>query len=482
MTAFTLPKRYHPDFRQPNKKPAVAFEIDWTHPLTRGLVFCAFPELQAVNLVTGDQATSSSGSTNKPTVSGVHLDQAATTDYQYYPNTIDSIDTDFTIAIRCNLSSAANNAALLHVPFTDDATWDAPQYTMGLTRASSSNVVWVWFSSTSPRESLTEILEFGTDLDIAVVRDGTAAESTFYKNGVSQGAVGTPSFGINNSNKAPIHFGERKHQNTGEGAAGEFHYGMIWDRTLSALELAELNRDPYQILKPVTALYLFPSGAPADNVFGTSDTTNADDTSEGVGFQGAFGTSDTTNANDTSDGVGIAGSNNIGSVVTTNLNDTSEGVAVATNRGLSDTTNANDTVLAAGGVESSGISDTTNANDTSSAFGVPGDVIAGFVDVINANDTVVANGINGFLGTIDVTNINDPIAANGLFGQPPTGTTDAVNKNDTTTTVARTSNDGTLRNGTGGGADWEPGTAGNPAKVATGVPYSDGSVVYTPGT
>ena len=68
MGILQLPKKFHTDFKVPNKKPIGDVEIDWSHPLTNGLKVClVFQHGRLFNLVTNTEVTTSaSGLFRKP--------------------------------------------------------------------------------------------------------------------------------------------------------------------------------------------------------------------------------------------------------------------------------------------------------------------------------------------------------------------------------------------------------------------------------
>ena len=73
MSKITLPKRYHPDFRLPNRKPVGPVEIDWDNRRTWGLkYFIHFTPSGPVDLVTGQRGTCFGGT--KWTPDGQYFD------------------------------------------------------------------------------------------------------------------------------------------------------------------------------------------------------------------------------------------------------------------------------------------------------------------------------------------------------------------------------------------------------------------------
>lgn len=249
----------------------------------------------------------------------------------------------------------------------------------------------------------TGIWSFGTGTDrgtdanteytIAVVSSGVASDvPAGYVNGLPislstiAGTSGTPSFGTSNyfiGNEPGL-------SRNWDGLIGEF---LVWHRLLSAVEIAELQRNVWQLFAPEPRRIWVPSGA--GGVSGTVATTNANDTLNASGTPIIVGTSARTNANDTSTASGTPII--VGTLARTNANDTSSasgGVGATSVSGTSATTNANDTSTASGSPVVNGTSATTNANDAPSAQGWAG-VVSGTAAVTNRNDVAAAFGDAG---------------------------------------------------------------------------------------
>lgn len=276
---------------------------------------------------------------------------------------------------------------------------------------------------------------------------GTAASLTLYRNGVNDtgGRANTAASGaataLNRVSLGGVDRGTDSFSPSGQITL----LSLAWDRALSAAEIKALSANPWQIFKAQSRRIF--AAAAASGSTGTVAVTNANDTSSASGTTTVVGTVARTNANDTSTASGTT--TVVGTVSVANAADTSSASGTTTVTGTSATTNANDTSAASGSVGDTvtGTVATTNANDTSAASGTT--TVTGTLARTNANDTSTASGTTTVTGTAASTNANDTAAASGIAGSI-TGTVATTNKNDT---VSASGTAGSLRTNQGGG--WE---------------------------
>ena len=235
---------------------------------------------------------------------------------------------------------------------------------------------------------------------------GTRSESRnfqrLYINGVTQSPTTATALGTSTLNRTTV--GGLVRNSPGIFWNGSVYLALSWNRALDDAEIIEISRNPWQVLlNQPKRFYLGPPVGGGST--GTSETTNANDTSTASGKTTITGTLAKTNANDTSTTSGTT--TIVGSLARTNANDAST---------------ANGTTTITGALSK------TNADDTSSASGFP--VTTGTAATTNANDTASASGKTTIVGTTTYTNINDASSANGFAGNI-SGSTAYVNNNDT---------------------------------------------------
>ena len=236
------------------KKPQGQYEIDWSNPLTKGLII-----FNPFNRVAGDRAINYfrrddkgylgtpasqpdftySGSNNLTWQRGnVLLNQGAENEEGLYTNTgIDSVDLSvgFTYAIKAKIGVFVPQGSGLNTLLGYD------DYTTNSININSSKQVWVYVRG-------TDTIISGTTLDddfhtIILTYDGTTA--SVYVDGA---LISNPTAGAyREASAARIRVGFDGSSN--RNLECEVEWLALYDRGISELEAIELSNNPYQILK-----------------------------------------------------------------------------------------------------------------------------------------------------------------------------------------------------------------------------------------
>lgn len=256
MTKIYLPKRLHPDFRDPNKRPMGPVAIDWNNPLSRGLLF--YPVWEGNNarcLVTGELGTvAGTGITQVLTDEGVALSSAGASSVTFTkPKHING--GPFTIATRWAWDGVDNiNQGAICLPSSDDGTMYLPDI---------DSMAW---DTAGGGQTNMDDQPPQSDVDAGVFATWSIANHTHssgnpglfaYKNGSRL------EHGASNHTYAPTAGDSIKlfEGQSSQFAAGDMLFVALWDRQLSSAEQIMLANDPYQILRPLNdSSYLISEG------------------------------------------------------------------------------------------------------------------------------------------------------------------------------------------------------------------------------
>ena len=247
----------------PNQKPIGPVELDWDSPLTSGLVSAILPEpgrifeslLGGVLTKTGNFVRETLPTGFAPAGgTGASLSSPVVTTSGGAPFSVFFKITPRTLAAQKGIFSLADN------PVSD--------YPTLLIQANNADLL-VLFAG-NYRINIVGALVVSKTIGVAFTHDGTTGR--LYVNGL---LVGSYASGL--STGAPNFY-------YGSGYNGQFaanyHELYQWKRVLDATEVAELYRNPYQILKPRTRRVWVPvitggSTTHYQNIFSYSTTTAA---------------------------------------------------------------------------------------------------------------------------------------------------------------------------------------------------------------
>jgi hypothetical protein len=232
-------------------KPTPGTRINWSHPLSYGLTHCyLFNEGRGlpINIAAGKSATS------------IYSTAGYVGDYFYMPN---HWVTQITDPYASPLS--AQSHFISFVMNSGGSTYPR-LYSRGNSYFRNAGGTLLSYvrdcSGNDKTRDVTCAMAFGTKYTLAISDDGALAYSgtNIYLNGNlcanSYSANGTGSL-VDESASTPLIFGG------GDGCAGKLWYYYIWNRPISAVEVAQLNYNPYQFFAPVTRRAFYaPAGAP----------------------------------------------------------------------------------------------------------------------------------------------------------------------------------------------------------------------------
>lgn len=257
--ALKLPKQFHPDFSRPGVKPTGSVEVDWSNPLARGLKVCLLGSSQrATNLANQSSKLTINGNVTHKALDGFVFGDTVS-DY------ISDASTDYAqtgkfsafLVVKAEYSSGSLPAFIARGD-SSAGEWMFRHNNSGAVRFYANGGTW---NTTS-----ANLLSYGIKQTVGFTADTGSGLSVYVNGAVANTAGG--SF-LNTSTK-PLTVGAAD-GDSNRPYAGSMNLIIIYDRLLSDQEHAELNRDPYQILKPAQPRMLFlPAGG------ATGYTLNAD--------------------------------------------------------------------------------------------------------------------------------------------------------------------------------------------------------------
>ena len=269
--AFIFPSRWL-------QQPQGHVEIDWSHPLSQGLVFFAIPSQRtSPELVGGGALNLIGSSTFQAGADGVGISSPSTStggySYAYRQDLFRTMATDFTVATSVDIRTLTANSKLICAPMQSNV-WSQPYQVISLSRSSTGGQLGLYIGTSTGGTSLNALFPAGT----AVTGNGfryLATRSGAAANLFVNGEQYTPS--SSTLTTAPIVFYTGGHVAllnrsagmNGEGTDGVSYYGAFWNRALSDAEASAFNAAPYQMLLPVRRkLYFDTSALPPQNISG----------------------------------------------------------------------------------------------------------------------------------------------------------------------------------------------------------------------
>jgi|GEM_PF-5968603 len=244
--------------RRPRFAPPPHARIDWSHPLSQGLVFYVIPAMGYNDLVARYAGTLNGSPVTSSSVMGQTLKlTSANADFINFPSPPDSLFTGpISLMWQGKTTAASQYNSFLHkhagagvgnAPFSMLTDNSASPQKVTLSRASASptsvtgNYNWDTTVGCLPVNVESNVLITSTD-------GGVRTTPTVYVNG-NQYAVtgaGTGTGNCTTSSGQPIRIGRRA--DAVVSLTGHITAVMIWNRALSTSEAADLNVDPFQFL------------------------------------------------------------------------------------------------------------------------------------------------------------------------------------------------------------------------------------------
>lgn len=229
-----------------NQKPPVGSVINRSHPLSQGLVHCMLMnESGGMNAL--DYA--------KGSVYGLQGDATLNNDGLYCPGVNGAISITSIKATDNMFSYTLVARVKPKTPATNDRIFDKNRWYLLIGNSNAITSLRTAGSTHATSTSVGGIIPNGVSTNVAAVFDGNTNLISLYKNGkevsYATQTVGVPAYiGDQGTN---IHIGR---SNIG-GAYwdGEIHYAYVYNRALSAQEIASLHENPYQMIQDNTKFF-----------------------------------------------------------------------------------------------------------------------------------------------------------------------------------------------------------------------------------
>ena len=250
------------------RQPQGAVGVDWSNPITRGLIFAAyggFPEILSGVLPVPFGAVSRLVNSQ-----GRSLNGTAETSGWYYPlpssHRLYSITTEISAIIVGNITPSSQSP-LLSIPVAN-GTWNSP-FASFIVEPQSTNVTRILFSYSAAAYSYSDIgdnsVSAGTHIWSAT-RSG--ANLAIYTDGILKGSVSDVNSGnIYWGTKEPVCLLNESNSLPRSGATGGISLSLIFNRALSAFDIRLISVNPWQLFAPLSRPVFAPLSAGSGNLY-----------------------------------------------------------------------------------------------------------------------------------------------------------------------------------------------------------------------
>ena len=371
-----------PDNRLPGVKPKGLYEIDWSHPLTRGLTGCwAINRWENLGRVldAGEAGDTYSGIYNDAYISGKGNlvldgvdDVLAAGDFAIHAG-------DITIFTICTPTAVSGVQGLLQA---DNSGSNRRDFQFRLDNNKVSFIPFVGGSNGSI--SSTTTLSTGVRHKLGASHSSTLGSNNYSvyvdgekdNSGTKTGALDsdypTTLIGAYSTTAAALDGGSYIDE-----FAGEIELVYVWDRVLSDSDYRLINKDPYQIFKPIIEDVYFVSTGESGGVTGSGSPQAETATSTGSGKRTITGTGVAQAETATSSGTGLRLIVGTGSPTADTATSTGEGTSSGTATGSGSPTADTATASGAGLRIITGSGSPQAETATSTGTGEVGGVIQG---------------------------------------------------------------------------------------------------------
>jgi len=239
-----LPDKFvrEPALLIPGRKPVGPVEIDWEHPLTRGLAHCIISDS---DLVAGARANF----TNAEYAAGRFVSDSTSDMVTFSPSPIDNVE--FSAAVRFKSSNTGVDNVIFgtaeYIAGSNNNGWAIRQGSSGnIELDTGAGSVWTYSNWGGASSTAMQTL-------VGVFYQGSVFRK-LYIDGVDQG---TPDSAANASlvsaNSIPVglfsntgggYFGGKEH------VQGQIEFAIAWSRLLTHAEVQSFTRNPYQFITP----------------------------------------------------------------------------------------------------------------------------------------------------------------------------------------------------------------------------------------
>lgn len=261
----------------PQQKPSPAATIDWNHPLARGLLFFAIPGgTHRRDLVSGTVGTVFGAASLAS--GGMFGTALATPDFSsgiVWPLSAQVMNGltnshNFSILVLANITAVNGSSdTLLGIAYFPTGDITSPYGLLFAEHGGGTDGA-IGFPDTSANQqkvfSNNGWYQSGQGwLAYGVTRAGATVNwylvgLPFSSTSVTDNQVGFAQQAIGNANGVTLFNGSGSGAFAAKGATGQVAFGALWNRALSATEMLEMSRAPYQFLvepqNPVRSIYL----------------------------------------------------------------------------------------------------------------------------------------------------------------------------------------------------------------------------------
>lgn len=244
-------------------KPPMGSQIDWEHPLAKGLVGVWLMNENggktAKNLLDSNKFVLSNNAVWSNNKKGAGIKTQGTSNYAVLTNPTPKLKPakDVTLiwygSILGNMASSVNNPRLVNMHYDDIDS--SPYSCYGIIRLSADNdaIRFVWNNGTSQGTSIQNYIpssEYGNLVMFALTIGRAGAN--FYKNGIKNSTSNTNVGTISYSATSLLIIGSTYAQPTNNDSNSITNSILIYDRNLSQSEINQLYQNPYCFIKSPT--------------------------------------------------------------------------------------------------------------------------------------------------------------------------------------------------------------------------------------
>lgn len=416
------------------------YEIDWSNPITKGLVFASYGGFDYVAQLAGKPISANSSKTVN--IRGKNLESNSTTNGGFlfdFTHGFDRLNGQplLTIFSAADIDTISTWGYLASAP-ASLTSWVSPFNCAGLLRNSSTlrGRLQAAIGPTTQFVSTTagDYFVSGEYHTYSLTKElgGTV---NFYRDGdFFETGVGASTGNITLLTRRICIF-SRNDAATAEGIDGRNPFTFYFARSLTAKEHRSLNDNPWQILKRKSYPLFVPDAG--GGVTGSLSETAQDDTASASGTvtQNVSGSLSETLLDDVSVISGLIAYS--GSLSVTSGDDTLVSVgSVANNIGSVSSTLSGDALVSLGSVEFSGSVSTTAQDDSISASGlVVSTSVAGSLGEVAENASLSSSGVvlDPVSGSLSYTLEDDTLSSSGVVSESVQGSLSATTGDDTLT-------------------------------------------------
>jgi hypothetical protein len=239
----------------PGRQPQSVMKIDWTHPLARGL--CVFVLPKQGDLVTGLRPSYGGTASLKPKSNALSFQsENNNNDLAYFPfpasAPLYTITSAHTTMLWFEHTSSANYANFLSVPYAA-GIWAYPYNSLVLYKNTNASNVWQYqIGNITAYPLVASSAAVSTANRCVIAGHSGPNTAAMYVDGANVSTtVSNGNWIVNWNTKQPLCLlASSDSYSVNAGVTGNAFCAAVWNRQLSAIEAAEMYRNPYQFLIP----------------------------------------------------------------------------------------------------------------------------------------------------------------------------------------------------------------------------------------